>query len=362
MKIRKKIVQNINGLNYFFLESGNLNAEKSNAIFFLHGFPELSYSYRHLLKNFAEEGYYCIAPDQRGYGRTSQRKNSKDLVSNYSIFNLTKDIFFLLCRLRLKKINLVGHDFGSYVVGYFCLLYPTYVKSIVIMSMPFGGAVQKKTSFNIKKIDNELRSLKDPKKHYQVYLSGKTANTNMINCKQGVFKFLRAYYHFKSYDYKDNKPHKLKNNSIKELCKMPEYYIMKKKNGMAQTVKYFMPTQEQIEKCIWMSNIDLAIYSKSFKKKSFQGPLNWYKMMLNANEIKKIQMLKLPIYTNIPAIFIAGKSDWGPYQKPGQLDSMRKFFKNFYGTFFISKAGHWVQQEQSKKTFDVIKNFYSRIF
>ena len=78
------------------------------------------------------------------------------------------------------------------------------------MSMPFGGAVQKKTSFNIKKIDNELRSLKDPKKHYQVYLSEKTANTNMINCKQGVFKFLRAYYHFKSYDYKDNKPHKLK--------------------------------------------------------------------------------------------------------------------------------------------------------
>ena len=72
----------------------------------------------------------------------------------------------------------------------------------------------------------------------------------MINCKQGVFKFLRAYYHFKSYDYKDNKPHKLKNNSIKELCKMPEYYIMKKRNGMAQTVKYFMPTQEQIEKCV----------------------------------------------------------------------------------------------------------------
>ena len=74
MKIRKKIIQNINGLNYFFLESGNLNAEKSNAIVFLHGFPELSYSYRYLLKNFAEDGYYCIAPDQRGYGRTSQRK------------------------------------------------------------------------------------------------------------------------------------------------------------------------------------------------------------------------------------------------------------------------------------------------
>ena len=84
--------------------------------------------------------------------------------------------------------------------------------------------------------------------------------------------------------------------------------------------------------------------------------------MLNANEIKKIQMLKLPIYTDIPAIFVAGESDWGPYQKPGQLDSMRKFFKNFYGMFFISKAGHWVQQEQSKKTFDVIKNFYESIF
>ena len=78
----------------------------------------------------------------------------------------------------------------------------------------------------------------------------------------------------------------------------------------------------------WMSNIDLAIYSKSFKK-SFQGPLNWYKLMLNANEIKKIQMLKLPIYTDIPAIFIAGEADWGPYQKPGQLESSKKIFQEF---------------------------------
>ena len=94
--------------------------QKNQNAIFLHGFPELSYSYRYLLKNFAEEGYYCIAPDQRGYGRTSQRKISKDLLSNYSILNLAKDIFFLLCRLKLKKINLVGHDFGSYVAGYFC--------------------------------------------------------------------------------------------------------------------------------------------------------------------------------------------------------------------------------------------------
>ena len=43
---------------------------EGKVILFLHGFPELSYSYRYLLKNFSNEGYYCIAPDQRGYGKT----------------------------------------------------------------------------------------------------------------------------------------------------------------------------------------------------------------------------------------------------------------------------------------------------
>ena len=83
--------------------------------------------------------------------------------------------------------------------------------------------------------------------------------------------------------------------------------------------------------------------------------------MLNLKENKKIKDLKLSNFIDIPTIFISGKSDWGIYQKPGQLEDMKKFFKKFYGIFLIKKAGHWVQQEQPDKTFQAMNKFYKSI-
>ena len=183
----------------------------------------------------------------------------------------------------------------------------------------------------------------------------------MTFSKQGIFKLLRGYYHFKSYDYKGNLPFKLKNATSKQLAMMPEYYIMKKSLGMSQTVKKYMPDKLQIKNCFWLTNKDLKVYSESFKKNTFRGPLNWYKMMLNVKERKKILNLKLPITVNFPAIFIAGKSDWGIYQKPGEFENMKNFFTNNFKAFIINNAGHWVQQERPKRTFDIINNFYKSI-
>ena len=74
MKVKGKFAKNVNGLKYFYLQSGNLNKKKSNTILFLHGFPELSYSFRYLMEYFSKVGYFCIAPDQRGYGNTKLTK------------------------------------------------------------------------------------------------------------------------------------------------------------------------------------------------------------------------------------------------------------------------------------------------
>ena len=358
MKIKRKFAKNVNGLKYFYLQSGYLNKEKSNTILFLHGFPELSYSFRYLMEYFTKEGYFCIAPDQRGYGYTKLKKNKKDKVTNYSILNLTKDIFCFLKELQISKVNIVGHDFGSYITCYFSLLYPNFIKSVVTMSMPFSGTKNKKYNFDIKKINEGLKALKPSKKHYQVYFSGKSANNNMTNSKQGILKFLRAYYHFKSFDYQSNLPYKLKSISPVQLAEMPEYYIMKKNLGMSQTVKKYMPSKLQIDNCFWLNNKDLKVYAESFRKNTFQGPLNWYRMMIDRKEKKRILDLKLPSNLNFPSIFIAGKSDWGIYQKPGELENMKNFFTNNFKAFIIEKAGHWVQQERPKKTFEIIINFY----
>ena len=141
IKLKKKFIKNINGLNYFYLESGKINKIKSNVILFLHGFPELSYSYRYLLKNFSNEGYYCIAPDQRGYGKTlGGSKKFEDNIEDYNLYNLTFDIVSFLQNLDIQKIDLlVGHDAGSIIAGTCALLREDIFNSIVMMSAPYTG-------------------------------------------------------------------------------------------------------------------------------------------------------------------------------------------------------------------------------
>ncbi len=354
--LKYRLVNNVNGLDMNILE--NKAKKKDNIVLLLHGFPEISYSFRYIMELFHTEDFYCIAPDQRGYGKTVSR-NSETLDS-FSVLNLTQDILNLMDRLEVKKFHLIGHDFGSYIASYFSLLYPKYVLSLTLMSMPFSGPPKDKNINKLLNLNTKLSKIK--KKHYQYYFSTSKASDNMLNCDQGLTKFLRGYFHFKSNDYKGNKPFKLKSFSAKEMIKMPEYYIMNINLGMAQTVDKFMPTEDEINDCKWLSKSDLNFYVKNFSKSGFKKALFWYKVMLSKKEKLKIINLGLKSYINIPSIFIAGKTDWGIFQKPGDLERMQiNFLKNYFGTKIIKGAGHWVQQEKPINTFNTIIKFYNKL-
>jgi hypothetical protein len=230
------------------------------------------------------------------------------------------------------------------------------------MSMPFCGPPKKTNINKLFNLNKKLAMLSPKKKHYQYYFSSYKASKNIMHCSQGLKNFFRGYFHFKSADYKDNKPHKLKSFSAKEMKNMPEYYIMNFNLGMAQTIRKYMPTKKEIDNCLWLDTNDLNVYVKNFLNSGIQKSLYWYKVMLSNKEKMKIIKLNLSNSTKIPSIFISGNADWGIYQKPGDLENMESsFFKNYFGTFIIKNAGHWLQQEQPNKTFDTIINFYNKI-
>src|SRR5256885_1405590 len=80
--VSARILPAINGLDIHVLEAG---AGKGRpAVLLLHGFPELAYSWRKVLPALAAAGYHAIAPDQRGYGRTTGW--SKDYDADLSSF------------------------------------------------------------------------------------------------------------------------------------------------------------------------------------------------------------------------------------------------------------------------------------
>lgn len=93
----------------FYLACG---AEDAPAIIFLHGWPELSVSWRHQLPVFAALGFRAIAPDMRGYGRSSVYQRHED----YALQHIVADMLELLDALARERAVWVGHDWGSPVV------------------------------------------------------------------------------------------------------------------------------------------------------------------------------------------------------------------------------------------------------
>lgn len=358
--IRSRFVQNNNGLTVHILEAG-FEDKNRPCVLLLHGFPELAYSWRKVMLPLAQAGFHVVAPDQRGYGRTTGWDGDFDGdLGSFQLTNIIKDTVGLVFALGYRSVAcVVGHDYGSPVAAWCSLVRPDIFRSVVLMSAPFGGPppMPFDTANGAPSIDTStgpdvheaMANLSRPRKHYQWYYSTREANENMTNCPQGVHNFLRAYYHFKSADWKQNQPFPLESWSAGELAKLPTYYVMDKDKGMAETVAPEMPSESEIAACTWFTDDELSVYSSEYSRNGFQGGLNSYRCQTDARYNDDLRMLSNAAI-NVPSYFIAGKSDWGAFQRPGALDRMRTIAcTQMRDVHMVEGAGHWVQQEQPEE-------------
>ena len=369
--IRSRFVEDINGLTMHFLEAG-FEGSGRPCVLLLHGFPELAYSWRKVMLPIAAAGYHVIAPDQRGYGRTTGWDGDYDGdVGSFRALNLVRDAFGLVSALGYRSVAaVIGHDFGSPVAAWCSLIRPDVFRSVALMSAPFAGPpplpfdTAKRASqggaASAPDLHADLAALERPRKHYHWYYSTREADGNMRNAPQGVHAFLRAYYHYKSADWKQNKPHPLKSWSAGELAKMPTYYIMDLDKGMAETVAPEMPSASEITACRWLPDDELAVYSSEYRRLGFQGGLQWYRCRTDAKYLAELQVFSGRTI-DVPSCFIAGKSDWGVYQKPGDFERMQDTAcTQMVGCHLLEGAGHWVQQEQPEQVSELLVAFLQR--
>src|ERR1700722_2477341 len=101
-----------------------------------HGFPELSYSWRHQLGALADAGYRAYAPDLRGYGASTRPTK----VTDYGSDKLTGDLGGLLYHYGYDQAAFVGHDWGAMVVWEMGRLHPARLSSLFNMSVPYSNA------------------------------------------------------------------------------------------------------------------------------------------------------------------------------------------------------------------------------
>jgi pimeloyl-ACP methyl ester carboxylesterase len=364
--IRSRFVDNSNGLTLHVLEAGYETPGRP-CLLLLHGFPELAYSWRKVMPPLARAGYHVIAPDQRGYGRTTgwDARYDGDLAS-FRLLNLVRDALGLVSALGVGHVEaVIGHDFGSPVAAWCVMVRPDVFRSVVLMSAPFAGppalpfdtAAAAPRLSAAPSIQEDLASLDPPRKHYQWYYSTRGANENLWHPPQGVHDFLRAYYHHKSADWPENRPVPLAGWTATELGRLPTYYVMRLDQGMAETVAAEMPSPQAIAACDWLPDDDLRVYSSEYARTGFQGGLQWYRCATSGMQTAELQTWSGRTI-DVPALYVAGASDWGIYQKPGDFEAMQlTACAQLRGCHLLPGAGHWVQQEQPQAVVDLLLAF-----
>lgn len=116
-----------NGIRFHLQSDGD-----GPLLLLLHGFPQTSYMWHHVMPALARSGYRVVAPDMRGIGESSRARRIRD----YRLRILGDDVAALVAALGEKKAHLIGHDWGGLVAWETAFAHPEVVDRLVIVNAP----------------------------------------------------------------------------------------------------------------------------------------------------------------------------------------------------------------------------------
>ncbi|KAF4155271.1 hypothetical protein CNMCM6936_002092 [Aspergillus lentulus] len=369
-------------LSFHILEAGYSPDRNRPLILLLHGFPELAFSWRKILPRLAEAGYYAVAPDQRGFGRTTgwdTRSYDEVDLFTFSLTSLARDMVILVHALGYRSVRcVVGHDCGAVSAAMCALIRPDFFESVLLLSHPFNGtpSLPFNTANNPDHVHGTTGSgsgmessasnsihaelAQRNRRHYKWYYSTASASNEMSLPPGRLHEFLRGYFHLKSGSCARNYPRPLKSWTADELLQLPFYYIMPLDATMPEAIALDMknePEKAQQLSQAWLPDSDLDVYVAEYGRTGFQGGLNWYRVRTAADGRftqdfdtfagKKIE---------VPCAFVSGKMDWGIYQEPGAMEKMvnGEVCSDFRFLRLIDGVGHWAPQESPDEVANAI--------
>ncbi|KAJ1412607.1 Epoxide hydrolase-like [Sesbania bispinosa] len=291
-------------------------------VLFLHGFPELWYSWRHQLLSLSALGYRAIAPDLRGYGDT----DAPPSPSSYSAFHIVGDLVGLLDALSLDRVFLVGHDWGAAIAWYFALLKPDRVKALVNMSVVFHPR------HPTRKPIQSMRVLMGD--DYYMCRFQKPGEVEEEFARAGAARIIKTFL-----AHRDPHP----------IC-------VPKEIGFGGSPNTPIPLPP------WLSEEDVNYYASKFEQKGFTGGLNYYRALDLTWE------LTAPwtgVQIKVPVKFIVGDLDI-TYNTPGVKEYIRnggfkKVVPYLQEMVVMEGVAHFINQERpdeiSAHIYDFIKKF-----
>ncbi|HMX65998.1 MAG TPA: alpha/beta hydrolase, partial [Microthrixaceae bacterium] len=286
-----------------------------------HGFPELAYSWRHQLPAIADAGFRAIAPDQRGYNRSS----APEAIDAYGLGRLCGDLADLLDVLEIDRAVFVGHDWGGFVVWAMPILFPERcagVAGVCTPYTPFPGTEFLRSMFGN---DEDMYMLwfqepgvaeavldRDPRKVFEKLMVGGVDTASLL--ERGIWAEGMSF------------------NPFKDLDSVPV---------LAERVA----TDEEID-----------VYAEAFGRTGFRGGINWYRN-IDANAAAFPEVGTRPL--ELPTLMIC--SEWDPALPPALAANMPNLCSDLEMAT-VPRTGHWVQQEDPESVNDLLVDWLSRRF
>lgn len=305
--------------NSFYLSAG---PEDGPLIIFVHGWPELSISWRHQLPFFAAMGFHAVAPDMRGYGKSSIYSKHGD----YCLQTVVEDMLELLDALGRKSALWVGHDWGSPVVWSLASHHPQVCEGVASLCVPYLS-IEQGLEHIIGLVDRKVY----PEKEFPA----------------GQWEYMRYYEENfeKATQVMDSSPLKM----TKLLFRKGDPEGFEQVAGTAMIRKtggWFNGAKEPPEvprDADILTEEDLRAYADSLEKNGFYGPNSWY-MNHSTNKEYTSKALNNGIL-DVPALFIGGRYDFTCETISSSLaDPMRQHCTNLSES--IIDSGHWMAQEK----------------
>ncbi|GBF91592.1 epoxide hydrolase [Raphidocelis subcapitata] len=125
----------VNGVKLHCVSPGPRRNRGKPLMLFLHGFPELWFSWRYQMQEFADD-YDVVAVDQRGYNDSSKPPG----IASYRLAQLARDVQALVAALGHERCTLVAHDWGGVVAWTVAGMYGTdLLDRLIVMGLPHLG-------------------------------------------------------------------------------------------------------------------------------------------------------------------------------------------------------------------------------
>jgi pimeloyl-ACP methyl ester carboxylesterase len=294
-------------------------------VLLLHGFPETSYSWRHQLGALSAAGFRAVAPDLRGFGRSSCPIEAE----RYTALDIVGDLLGILDALDERQAVLVGSDWGATIAWQAALLRPDRFRGVVALGVPMMGRAPIAPS--------RLFPQTEQAWFYTHYFAQPGLAEREF--ERDVAGALRKIYFAASGDVGPRD-----RNSPNPFGVVPRY------QGLLDTLP------EPALPLAWLDASDLEVFAKAFEASGFVGGLNYYR---NLDRNWELQAAFDGLLVQVPALYLIGERDTG-LALPGMreiIDAMPKLVPNLRGSYVIPEAGHWLAQEAAQRVNSEIVDF-----